>query len=209
MLPDKLVYGSLIDYSPRDQTEDAHKSRAAKGLVKNGNEKFINVALDLLLKRDSNFFNEILNSETTLVPVPRSTPLFDKDTVWPSLVIAKVLVAKRLGKKVLPCLIRSKPVPKSSSRYTSDTRTSVEEHYNSFQVNKELFSPKNITLVDDIITQGRTMYASAQAIHDAFPDSKILAFSLIRTKSRDFEKDFNPSIRYIQYYSSGKTYTKH
>ncbi len=49
-------------------------------------------------------------------------------------------------------------------------------------VSAPMLQPERITLVDDVITQGATALAAASRIADAFPDSEIGVFALIRTR---------------------------
>lgn len=41
-----------------------------------------------------------------------------------------------------------------------------------------------LTLVDDVITRGRTLLAAAGMLHEAFPGAEIRAFALVRTLGR-------------------------
>jgi hypothetical protein len=47
---------------------------------------------------------------------------------------------------------------------------------------KGLFVPTKITLVDDVLTRGRTSYAAARRVHEAFPEAEIRLFAIIRTQ---------------------------
>jgi pyrimidine operon attenuation protein/uracil phosphoribosyltransferase len=42
-----------------------------------------------------------------------------------------------------------------------------------------------LTLVDDVITRGRTLLAAAARLQEAFPCAEISAFALVRTLSRN------------------------
>jgi len=148
-----------------------------------------------------------LNPQTSLVPVPRSAPLAE-GALWPAQVIAGVLQRSGFGAEVLPCIRRATAVRKSSSSPAKD-RPSVDEHLESFAMNRELSNPADITLVDDVLTQGRTMAACALMLHDAFPDAQIRCFAMIRTLGfvDNIEKVLDPSTGVIHYYAnSGKTF---
>jgi hypothetical protein len=41
--------------------------------------------------------------------------------------------------------------------------------------------PARMTLVDDVVTRGRTLLAAATRLHDAFPHAQIQGFALLRT----------------------------
>ena len=72
----------------------------------------------------------------------------------------------------------------------------------------ELANPAEITLVDDVLTMGRTMCACANVLAEKFPDVKIRAFAMIRTQGfvDDIEKILDPSVGKIIGYSSGKAH---
>jgi predicted amidophosphoribosyltransferase len=127
--------------------------------------------------------------------------------LWPAKVIADILAAAGLGASVLPCVQRVTAVRKSSSSPAKD-RPSVAEHYESLGVTPQLLRPAQITLVDDVLTQGRTMVACALRLAETFPDAQIRCFAMIRTQGfvENFEKIIDPSTGVIHYYDSGKTF---
>jgi adenine/guanine phosphoribosyltransferase-like PRPP-binding protein len=57
----------------------------------------------------------------------------------------------------------------------------VSLHYDSFYVEPPTEAPEGIVLIDDVITKGRTLLAAASRLHEAFPDTRIRAFALLRT----------------------------
>jgi phosphoribosylpyrophosphate synthetase len=44
-----------------------------------------------------------------------------------------------------------------------------------------------LTLVDDVVTRGRTLLAAAARLHEAFPVAEIRAFALLRTLAQHEE----------------------
>lgn len=108
---------------------------------------------------------------------------------------------------MLPCLKRITAVPKSSSSPTSE-RPLIHEHYDSLTVEDQLLRPDQITIVDDVLTMGRTMFACAQRLREAFPDAQIRAFAMVRTQGRvdDIEKIVDPDVGTIKGYRSGKAF---
>jgi hypothetical protein len=57
------------------------------------------------------------------------------------------------------------------------------------------------------VTMGRTRYACAQRLHEAFPKAEIRAFAVIRTQGfiPDVEAIVDPAVGTITGYLSGKT----
>ncbi len=166
----------------------------------------IESAVPLLRAPEAAMLAPFLNREATLVPVPRSAPLAER-ALWPAKVIADVLAKAGLGREVLPCIRRATAVRKSSSSPSKD-RPSVGEHYESFAVDGQLVNPRSITLVDDVLTQGRTVIACALRLREAYPDAEIRAFAMVRTQGfvENFDKIVDPSAGVIKYYDSGKTF---
>ncbi len=60
-------------------------------------------------------------------------------------------------------------------------RPTADRHLETMQVERGLFAPQKVTLVDDIVTIGRTLIAGASHLRAAFPDSDLRAFGLIQT----------------------------
>jgi len=169
--------------------------------------KLIESAVPRLERSKAPALELFLNREVTLVPVPRSAPLAE-GALWPSRVIADILVDAGLGREVLPCIERVRAVRKSSSSPANE-RPSVAEHYQSLGIREQLMKPENITLVDDVLTQGRTMFACALRLHEAFPGAAIRSFAIIRTQGfvENIEQIVEPSTGIIRYYdASGKTF---
>lgn len=202
-----IPYGTFANYSPRGSASRSQKSRRICGSIKAGNVNLIENALPHLKSPAAASLAPFLNPEVTLVPVPRSAPLA-VGALWPSEVIANILRGAGLAGEVLSCIERVKAVPKSSSSPASE-RPLVSAHYESLAVDEQLLRPGQITLVDDVLTMGRTMFACALRLHEAFPDAEIRAFAMIRTQGLvdDIENIVDPDTGTITYYvRSGKTH---
>ena len=203
----EIPYGTFANYTPRGNSELSAKSRTLCGHIKAGKVGLVESAIPYLKRADAAALAAFLNSQASLVPVPRSAPLAD-GALWPAKVIAEVLVRKGLGREVLPCIRRAMAVRKSSSSPAKD-RPSVAEHYESLVLDGQLVRPAQITLVDDVLTQGRTIAACALRLHEAYPDAEIRAFAMIRTQGfvENIEKIVDPAVGVIKYFEgSGKTY---
>jgi predicted amidophosphoribosyltransferase len=123
--------------------------------------------------------NELLGPDITLVPAPRSAPLID-GALWPAGRIADELVRHGLGVDVLRIVRRATPVPKSSEASPGE-RVSLARHIDSLSLEPLLANPARITIVDDVVTKGRMLLATATVLRRVFPSADLRAFALIRT----------------------------
>jgi predicted amidophosphoribosyltransferase len=100
-----------------------------------------------------------------------------------------------LGKKVEPCLIRAKAVPKAASS-SPNMRPTAEQHYEPISGQGILSEPDEILLVDDVVTRGVALLGCANRLADAFQRSHIHAFAAMRTisNSNEFENIYSPCI---------------
>jgi hypothetical protein len=125
-------------------------------------------------------FAEFLGPDVTLVPVPKSAPLPSKGSgpvLWVPRRICEALAAAGLGAAVVPGC------------------PSIDRHIESMQARLDL--PRGpITLVDDVVTKGATLFAAARVITNAFPGVEVRAFALIRTRGLvpDVERVIDPAV---------------
>lgn len=204
-----LPYGSLLNYIPKKEYEDAVLSRNVLDRVKSGNEVIIGDVFDLITSQEeASPLKDFLTPDSLLIPVPRSS-LIKPDAVWPSKIIAEEMLKKRYGSLLKTSIERTQPIRKSSNQSAED-RPSVQEHIETLGITipPELTDPKTIILIDDVVTQGRVSVACAELLKQIYPDSEIMLFAIART--RGFENDglsfFEPHIGKIRYFKSGKTY---
>lgn len=126
-------------------------------------------------------FGDWLTRECELVPVPRSS-LIEEDALWPARRIATALVEAGLGKSVLSCLERRSPLLRASHVRAED-RPAAEKKLESLRVLSQIVAPRNVVIVDDVITTGASMIAAWSLLAQAFPDATIRAFAIVRTIS--------------------------
>jgi hypothetical protein len=203
----ELPYATFANYSPRGTLDISLRSRDICGHIKAGKAVTIESALPHLRTPAAAALAPFLSPDVTLVPVPRSAPLAD-GALWPAKVIADILAAAGFGGTVLPLVERATAVRKSSSSLPKD-RPSVAEHYESLAVQTQLLRPAQITLVDDVLTQGRTVFACAMRLIEAFPDAQIRCFAMVRTQGLvdNIERIIEPAAGIVRYYeNSGKTF---
>ena len=143
-------------------------------------------------------FAQAFGRGVVLVPVPRSAP--GQHVHWVGERLAWCLKQLGLAAEVWPILRRQYAVRKSAFAPAGE-RPSVLQHYASFAVERGFWggtpahqgnvvyehrmNDLRLTLVDDVITRGRTFLAAAGRLREAFPRAEIRAFALLRTLGRD------------------------
>jgi hypothetical protein len=177
-------YAAILQYSPRGNSELAIRSRGVKDANKKGSIEDFRTRLAEIFLENNEKLEHFLNRGSTLVPAPRSSPIRESD-LWPALEIVKMLCSLNLG-KLAKCLLRQKAIKKSALYFSADDRPSIQEQYDSLTV-ENMPTSSNITLVDDVLTLGRTTIAGASRLAEKFPDSTIRIFSLIQTKPGESE----------------------
>jgi hypothetical protein len=186
----RLEYGSLLSYCPRSTSQAGRFSRWLVQIIKNESpvevrslprEWVVGITGHHVLPSEliANLISRNLQNlpfawffeETVLVPVPRAS-LMQKDSLWPSLNIARALEKNGLGEcRVL--LRRVKPI-RRSSLVPAERRPKPLEHYESMSVEKMLTVPTSVVLVDDILTRGHTFLGAAWRLQEAFPETRIV-----------------------------------
>lgn len=205
-MPSEFPYATFANYSPRGTGEPSQRSRTICGALKAGRVSQIERAIPRLTEPAAAVLQPFLNPSVTLVPVPRSAPLRE-DALWPSQVICEVLLAAGYAGGVEPLIERVTAVPKSSFAAKGE-RPLIMDHKASMMVHGDMFAPEQITLVDDVLTMGRTTVACAELIQERFPDCTIRIFAMMRTQGfvDDIEAVFDPSVGTVTGYPSGKSH---
>lgn len=150
-------------------------------------------------------FDSFFHPNTTLIPAPSSS-LMKADTLWVPYRVATALAKIGLGKEVVRCLRRVKPVPKAAF-CESWERPTAAQHYDTIEFQGSLSEPDEIVLVDDVVTRGATLLGCANRLADAFPNTLIRAFAVMRTISipSNFEEMYAPCEGMIRLLESGGT----
>ena len=138
-----------------------------------------------------------------LVPTPKSSLIRPGD-LWVPQRLATALVNRGLGKEAIPCLSRVIPVTKSAGADPAD-RPPAEVHRDSMGVERILDNPKEILLIDDVVTRGATVLGAANKLAEAFPDARIGAFIAMctRTRTKDFVRINDPRMGEIYHTING------
>lgn len=129
---------------------------------------------------DADQVRAFIDRHTILAPIPGSAPGSER-TLWPAKIICDSLHESGYGAGVIDCVRRTRSVPKSAFAAPGE-RPTLATHYETFRVEPILFQPQKITLVDDVLTKGRTAFAAAMRVHEAFPEAEIRVFAIMRTQ---------------------------
>ena len=205
-MPSSYNYGTFANYSPRGRTELSKQSRNTCGAIKAGRVDIIASAIPHLMNPKAAVLQPFLGPDVTLVPAPRSAPLAE-GALWPAKVICDVLHEHGFGHEVQTYLRRMKAVPRSSNSPAAE-RPLVPVHMESIEAERPFFVPDKITIVDDVLTMGRTSFACAELLQAVCPHAEIRIFAMIRTQGLqdDIEKIVDPSVGLVVGYPSGKTH---
>ena len=187
--PSELSFVSYLKYAVRGKSGTSIRSKTVTYAIKRdgayGDTQIIDYTADRMAKDLGHHpqLNRVFGSDVTLVPAPRSSPLFE-GALWPPLRICQALEARDLAQHVLPCLTRTRPVQRASTAPAGE-RPLPPEHYDSLQVSPPdlLRRPTRITLVDDVITRGSTFVGAVPKLQEAYPSVPIMCFALVRTIS--------------------------
>jgi len=184
----EIEFGSLLTYAPRGTSKEANLARTVMTFLKN--DKVMNSGIltseymAQIIKKEINRlpFENYFNSNTILIPAPKSS-LLKPGTLWVPERLTTALIKNGLGKASESCLERIKAVSRSSGQRIGANRPKAFQHFESMNVKKLLFEPKEIILVDDVITRGATVLGGVNRLAEAFPSSKIRAFAMMRVMS--------------------------
>jgi hypothetical protein len=210
-LRSEVEFGSLLAYTPRDQTPDGRRAwkfvvdlkRDAARSGDGTTAMFVAQRLREELDKEAIALASMFDGSWIAVPVPRSSPTRD-GALWPAERIATALRGAGLVRSTQRILRRAQAVAKSATAESKD-RPSAAAHYSSMRitldanserpsesplgelVRTELGPRPKLLLVDDVITRGATMLAASSVLLDAIPDASVIAFAVVRTNS-DFSE---------------------
>lgn len=176
-----VAFASCYVYSPAGKGVICERSRLLRALLKEGDAQFmLKYAMRVRQQgQESARLAGFFFAGDVLVPVPRSAP--KKRGTWVAAELAHALVQAGVGSVIWPGLRRICAVRKSATA-AQGARPSVELHYESFHMEQPVFRVTSVMLIDDVITQGRTLLAAAARVREALPDAQVRAFALLRTK---------------------------
>ena len=182
MIPE-VDFASCYVYSPCGLCAVCERSRLLRARLKAGDARLIFKYAVRVRQQSSEVpsLTRFFNATDVLVPVPGSEPL-DLGVMSVTKLLAAALVREGLGKTAWAGLQRVRAVRKSATAAAGE-RPTVGKHYDSFSVaDTDTFcGARQIILIDDVVTKGRTLLAAATRLQEAFPHARIRAFALLRT----------------------------
>jgi hypothetical protein len=186
--PSEIPLASLLVYSPRGQTEISLRSRRVCHGIKRGDTDLLKKAVEAIGKVFAESgLGAFLGPDVGLVPAPGSAPHV-AGGLWPADVIARALVDAGYGKEVLHHLRRKEAVPKSAFAAPGE-RPNVERHFETIAAERDFVSPQRLTIVDDVVTKGRTLLACSGRLQEAFPQADVRCLAIIRTMGLQLDVD--------------------
>ncbi len=223
----QLHFGSVFRYYPKRMlSEDEIRGRKSTDpaisyqlmqYVKSCNPdiiKFLSSKLKEAFVNYPDLFLLFKGNRIVLVPVPRAKPMKSTSSLWPARWICEKILEHAISNMHVTSsfavlLKRTRSIPSASKGKPDERRPSKQ--YETMEVDrsqlKQHFSKSGaedvVVLVDDIVTSGNTLMASAWHVKSILPSVEVRAFTLFRTvETRDPEVLFEPVVGTIEYNAS-------
>jgi len=178
-----LEYFSPFCYSARGESLTAERSRGLRLLIKSRNPRILDLCIERLVAMlHTGLTPSFLSIQSlALVPIPRRVPTVRAlSTNSAPAAIAHRLLGAGIGVHFWPALIRRTAIAKSAWARPG-SRPAFAEHHDSLEILDHSPPTRQILLVDDIITRGRTLLSAAVLLRDEIPRIDVFGFALIRT----------------------------
>jgi predicted amidophosphoribosyltransferase len=195
----EVEFGSLLSYSVRGTSKKVEESKSVMRNLKQDSvlssgiltSEYVAQAMKKEIEKYP--FADFFNSNAVLVPIPRSS-LPITGMLWIPERITTALINNGLGRSSEPCLERVSAVSRSSGQRIGVKRATPSQHYESMRVRELLFEPKEIVVVDDVVTRGSTFLGGVNRLAETFPNAKIRAFAVMRSiyDLKDFSDIVDP-----------------
>jgi hypothetical protein len=176
-----VTFASCYVYSPSGSGAASERSRLLRALLKASDAQFIGKYAVRVRQQvaDASPLAGFFCATNVLVPVPGSAPS-TAGAVSVAEHLAMALIKEGLGHSIWPGLHRICAVRKSATAVPG-SRPTVGNHYDSFAIEPAMALPREVVLIDDVVTKGRTLLAAAARLQEAIPHARIRAFALVRT----------------------------
>ena len=151
------------------------------------------IAGNLWKRWNHGLFRDFFGTEVIILPAPGHAPIRDGSS-WPIQDLAIALGKYSMG-QAHNWLRRTERVQKSAFAGPGQRPTALD-HYSTIALypDSSLFRPSRITVLDDVVTRGATLYGCVRRVRDTFPDADVVAFAVVRTLSNvpSIDNMFNP-----------------
>lgn len=197
----EAAFSALLQYSPYGSSAAAEAAKDAVLRIKRGAPRYMErIAERLLEELRAGGLAGVFSSDCMLVPVPRSRPFRDRDSLWPAKRICEYLRKQDIGAGILELLSRAEAVAKSALARSAAERPKPEDHIRTMVVHQAARDLRHVVVVDDVITRGATLLAAISLLRHCFPDALVTGFAVVRTMSdRDIDQMLAPVSGRITY----------
>jgi hypothetical protein len=192
-----LAFASCYVYAPCGDGAVSALSRTFCAMLKTCELGLISACARRVVQEahETPILAEFFEAGVVLIPIPTNQPGGSREA--PSSRLADALVAQGLAARAWSGLRRIRAVPKSATA-PPGRRPSVLTHYLSLGVvtGESMPGQGTFLLIDDVVTRGRTLFAAAMRLHEAFPGARIRAFALVRTLgfAHDLQRLLEPCV---------------
>ena len=187
----ELICGTFLVYPSRDSGPEAQRIRQAAWALKadkirDGGESWIEYSVRRLVESSIGSVLERFFEGAVLVPAPGSAKTLPSDRIrgpqlWTAKRICESLVARGLGEVVSPCVVRSETI---ESAKRSRAPRSPEKQIATLAVStkvKLVPSGTPLVVVDDVLTSGSTILATASLALEAHGNRRVFGFAVFVT----------------------------
>jgi predicted amidophosphoribosyltransferase len=185
-----LDFASCFVYAPCGAGAVSARSRALCGMIKTAEPALVPLYARCVARQARGaMLAEFFRTVDVMIPIPASKPGRAHRGHLPDR-LAAALVAEGLAARAWQGLLRVRAVPKSATA-APGLRPTLQAHYDSLSVvpGSPLADGAHFMLIDDIVTKGRTLLAAAMRLQEGYPQARISAFALVRTRGFTHELD--------------------